>query len=151
MSTNTTTVCTCGANANLYWNNIRDYVSKGTNKLMLVEHLDAVRALLHLHFLTKIDFAETGSVKEGSAEAGSAALDKEVPMTVEDVEVVINALPTMKKEGWIHMPDTGTNLVIADILELWNENTLIPDEQDLNSSPTPSTPASAQEASTTMA
>ena len=49
------------------------------------------------------------------------------------------------------MPDTGANLVIADILELWNESTLIPDEQDLNSSPTPSTPASAQGASTTMA
>ena len=104
MSANTTTVCTCGANANLYWNKIRDYISKVTNKLMRVEHLDAVRALIHLHFLTKIDFAETGSVKDGSVEAGSAALDKEDPMTAEDVEVVINALPTMKKEGWIHNP-----------------------------------------------
>ena len=143
-------VCTCGANANLYWDKIRDYVSKGTNKLMSVEHLEAVRALLHLYFLTKIDFAETGSVKEGSAEAGSAALDKEEPMTEEDVEVVMNALPTLKKDGRIHMPVTGTSLIINDIAGLWAESTLIPDEQDPNSPPTPSTPASAPGASATL-
>ena len=150
MSTDTTTICMCGANANLYWNKIRDYISKGTNKLMRVEHLETVRALIHLHFLTKIDFAETGSVRDNSVEAGSAALDKEDPMTAEDVEVVINALPTMKKEGYIYMPGTGKNCVISDIKNLWNESTLFPDERDPDSSPTPSTPTSARGASTTM-
>ena len=148
-STDTTTICMCGANANLYWDSIRDYLCKKTNKLMRVEHLDIVRALIHLHFLTMIDFAETGSVRDYNVEAGSAAINKENPMTVEDVEVVINALPTMKKEGYIFLPGTEKTWAIADIINLWSKSTLT-HERDSDSSSTPSTPKSGQGASTTV-
>merc|ERR1712223_1264782 len=147
-STDTTNICMCGANANLYWDSIRDYICKKTNKLMRVEHLSIVRALIHLHFLTAIDFAETGSVRDYSAEAGTAAFAKEDPMTLEDVEVVINALPTIKKEGYIFLPGTEQTWAIADIVNLWNKS-ILSHERDPDSSSASCTSKNEQEANMT--
>merc|ERR1712081_93714 len=95
-----------------------------------------------------IDFAETGSVRDYSAEAGTAAFAKEDPMTLEDVEVVINALPTIKKEGYIFLPGTKQNLAIADIVNMWNKS-ILSHEQDPDSSSASCTSKNEQDANTT--
>ena len=126
LETSLTTPCTCAKNAEFFWNSLRDLIASKTNKLLTVERLAALRAVLSLHLTCQLDFARYPNLS--GQWWNPKPLGKQAPlMKKADFTAVVDMLPTVSDDGLIHFPDTKQTFTMQQMVEGVKRTTLEPD------------------------
>ena len=122
--------CICSKNATMFWNTLRDYLTKGTNPLLNINHMDITRALLHLHFLAEMDFAPVTEEDNTDAKIASIRDDPQL-LKEEDIINTLASLPVLKAGGAaIYLPAVDKEYTLAHISEMVRANIIAPDTSD---------------------